>query len=69
MISYNYSLFLIYATSLSLHYNIFLVDSLNPLIPKPNNDPQAELKHPPFLVPIAVGEMYIPPGQVAKEKY
>jgi hypothetical protein len=53
---------------LSLHYNIFLVDYLNPFTPSPSNDPHAALKQPPFLVPIAVGEIYIPPGQVAKEK-
>lgn len=57
MINYNSGLFLISSTNLSLHYKIFLVDSLNPFTPKPNKDPHAELKHPPFLVPIAVGEM------------
>lgn len=55
--NYNSSLFFIYSINLSLHYNIFLVDYLNPFIPRPSNDPHAELKHPPFLVPKAVGEM------------
>ena len=38
-------------------------------MPSPSKDPHAELRPPPFLVPIAVGEIYIPPGHVANEKY
>jgi hypothetical protein len=41
---------------------------LKPYTPKSSKLPQAELRHPPFLVPIAVGEIYIPPGQVENEK-
>lgn len=50
-------------------FSNYLVLSKNPFYPKCKNDPQAELKHPPFLDPNAVGEMYIPPGQVEKVKY
>jgi hypothetical protein len=42
---------------------------MNPDSPKSNSDPHAELKHPPFLEPKAVGDMYIPPGQVENVKY
>jgi hypothetical protein len=58
-----------YDNNFSTAIKIFLVDYLKPFTPKSSNDPQAELKQPPFLVPKAVGEIYIPPGQVENEKY
>lgn len=42
---------------------------MNPYSPKSRNEPQAELKHPPFLDPRAVGDIYTPPGHVENVKY
>ncbi len=53
----------------STHSNNFLVHYINPYSPKSRKEPQAELKHPPFLDPKAVGEIQIPPGHVEKVKY
>lgn len=41
---------------------------MKPYSPKSSKDPHAELMQPPFLDPKAVGEIYIPPGHVAKVK-
>jgi hypothetical protein len=55
--SYSSLFYLINLQSFSTPSISFLVHSRNPSSPKSKNEPQAELKHPPFLDPRAVGEM------------